>query len=166
MLIIFLAFHPCKSQMCNVKSCTPAQLGVHYTPKNWHVIHLDCQDVVGNRPFWSPLVYSVSYRIAHNSVLNKFFWLSFTIGCQDYKQLELSCETQDEVDSWKASFLRAGVYPEKTTDTTNGEEVIACSSFLKVLVITLSLPYLIQQFSPEIQLIGVPVSRTMKTQTK
>lgn len=44
---------------------------------------------------------------------------------QDYKQLELSCETQDDVDSWKASFLRAGVYPEKQTDqTTNGDEVL------------------------------------------
>lgn len=41
---------------------------------------------------------------------------------KDYKQLELSCETQDEVDSWKASFLRAGVYPEKTTDQANGDE--------------------------------------------
>ncbi|XP_018910847.1 dynamin isoform X1 [Bemisia tabaci] len=41
---------------------------------------------------------------------------------KDYKQLELSCETQDDVDSWKASFLRAGVYPEKQTDTQNGEE--------------------------------------------
>jgi dynamin GTPase len=27
------------------------------------------------------------------------------------------------VDSWKASFLRAGVYPEKATDQANGEEV-------------------------------------------
>ncbi|KAJ8937715.1 hypothetical protein NQ318_015458 [Aromia moschata] len=41
---------------------------------------------------------------------------------KDYKQLELSCETLDEVDSWKASFLRAGVYPEKQTETVNGEE--------------------------------------------
>jgi len=41
---------------------------------------------------------------------------------QDYKQLDLSCETQDDVDSWKASFLRAGVYPEKVSDTANGEE--------------------------------------------
>ncbi|KAF6205917.1 hypothetical protein GE061_020093 [Apolygus lucorum] len=41
---------------------------------------------------------------------------------KDYKQLELSCENQDDVDSWKASFLRAGVYPEKSTETTNGEE--------------------------------------------
>ncbi|XP_057367682.1 dynamin-like isoform X1 [Daphnia carinata] len=41
---------------------------------------------------------------------------------KDYKQLEVSCETQDEVDSWKASFLRAGVYPEKISDTTNGED--------------------------------------------
>ncbi|EEB17704.1 dynamin, putative [Pediculus humanus corporis] len=41
---------------------------------------------------------------------------------KDCKQLELSCETQEEVDSWKASFLRAGVYPEKSTEPTNGEE--------------------------------------------
>ncbi|XP_074025554.1 dynamin-1 shibire isoform X2 [Leptinotarsa decemlineata] len=41
---------------------------------------------------------------------------------KDYKQLELSCETLDEVDSWKASFLRAGVYPEKQTETLNGED--------------------------------------------
>lgn len=41
---------------------------------------------------------------------------------KDYKQLELSCENQDDVDSWKASFLRAGVYPEKATEQANGEE--------------------------------------------
>jgi len=32
---------------------------------------------------------------------------------KDFKTLDLSCETQDDMDSWKASFLRAGVYPEK-----------------------------------------------------
>lgn len=41
---------------------------------------------------------------------------------KDYKQLELSCESTDDVDSWKASFLRAGVYPEKDTPA-NGEDV-------------------------------------------
>ncbi|XP_072935071.1 dynamin isoform X12 [Epargyreus clarus] len=41
---------------------------------------------------------------------------------KDYKQLELSCETQDDVDSWKASFLRAGVYPEKNSEASNGDE--------------------------------------------
>ncbi|XP_068081672.1 dynamin isoform X4 [Anabrus simplex] len=41
---------------------------------------------------------------------------------KDFKQLELSCENQDDVDSWKASFLRAGVYPEKATEQANGEE--------------------------------------------
>lgn len=41
---------------------------------------------------------------------------------KDFKQLELSCETVDEVDSWKASFLRAGVYPEKQNEILNGEE--------------------------------------------
>ncbi|BFZ20783.1 hypothetical protein BsWGS_23821 [Bradybaena similaris] len=35
---------------------------------------------------------------------------------KDYKQLELSADSQDEVDSWKASFLRAGVYPERTKE--------------------------------------------------
>ncbi|XP_014616498.1 PREDICTED: dynamin isoform X2 [Polistes canadensis] len=40
---------------------------------------------------------------------------------KDSKQLELSCETQDDVDSWKASLLRAGVYPEKSTEQANGE---------------------------------------------
>uniref|UniRef100_A0A803U1W8 dynamin GTPase n=1 Tax=Anolis carolinensis TaxID=28377 RepID=A0A803U1W8_ANOCA len=34
---------------------------------------------------------------------------------KDYRQLELACETQEEVDSWKASFLRAGVYPERVS---------------------------------------------------
>merc|ERR1719412_3395408 len=41
--------------------------------------------------------------------------------CKDWKSLELSCETQDDVDSWKASFLRAGVYPEKSSEVQNGE---------------------------------------------
>ncbi|XP_076821288.1 dynamin-1-like isoform X4 [Clavelina lepadiformis] len=40
---------------------------------------------------------------------------------KDYRQLELSAETQDVVDSWKASFLRAGVYPERTSEIKDGE---------------------------------------------
>ena len=41
---------------------------------------------------------------------------------KDYKQLELSAESQEDVDSWKASFLRAGVYPERQSDP--GEETV------------------------------------------
>ncbi|XP_039960163.1 dynamin isoform X1 [Bactrocera neohumeralis] len=41
---------------------------------------------------------------------------------KDYKQLELSCETVEDVESWKASFLRAGVYPEKQVAQENGDE--------------------------------------------
>uniref|UniRef100_A0A668VHK1 Interferon-induced GTP-binding protein Mx n=1 Tax=Oreochromis aureus TaxID=47969 RepID=A0A668VHK1_OREAU len=33
---------------------------------------------------------------------------------KDYRQLELACESQEDVDAWKASFLRAGVYPERS----------------------------------------------------
>uniref|UniRef100_H2YZS2 dynamin GTPase n=1 Tax=Ciona savignyi TaxID=51511 RepID=H2YZS2_CIOSA len=40
--------------------------------------------------------------------------LSFTPHAR--RQLELSAETQEEVDSWKASFLRAGVFPERSTE--------------------------------------------------
>ncbi|KAI1905049.1 hypothetical protein AGOR_G00011940 [Albula goreensis] len=40
---------------------------------------------------------------------------------KDYRQLELACESQEEVDGWKASFLRAGVYPERIVSDT-GEE--------------------------------------------
>uniref|UniRef100_A0A8C2FTM7 dynamin GTPase n=1 Tax=Cyprinus carpio TaxID=7962 RepID=A0A8C2FTM7_CYPCA len=39
---------------------------------------------------------------------------------KDYRQLELACETQEDVDGWKASFMRAGVYPERVSDA--GEE--------------------------------------------
>ncbi|XP_071948137.1 dynamin-1-like isoform X2 [Antedon mediterranea] len=35
---------------------------------------------------------------------------------KDYKQLELSCESEDASYRWKASFLRAGVYPERNQD--------------------------------------------------
>uniref|UniRef100_A0A8C3C1Q0 Dynamin-2 n=1 Tax=Cairina moschata TaxID=8855 RepID=A0A8C3C1Q0_CAIMO len=39
---------------------------------------------------------------------------------KDLRQIELACDSQEDVDSWKASFLRAGVYPEK--DQTESEE--------------------------------------------
>ncbi|XP_056111071.1 dynamin-1a isoform X2 [Rhinichthys klamathensis goyatoka] len=35
---------------------------------------------------------------------------------KDYRQLELACESQEDVDGWKASFLRAGVYPERVVE--------------------------------------------------
>uniref|UniRef100_A0A8C5DEH9 Interferon-induced GTP-binding protein Mx n=1 Tax=Gouania willdenowi TaxID=441366 RepID=A0A8C5DEH9_GOUWI len=42
---------------------------------------------------------------------------------KDLRQIELACDNQEDVDSWKASFLRAGVYPEK--DQTDNEEAIS-----------------------------------------
>ena len=42
---------------------------------------------------------------------------------KDHKQLELSAVNQEEMDSWKASLLRAGVYPEKTQDKTDEASV-------------------------------------------
>ncbi|XP_071820427.1 dynamin-1-like isoform X2 [Apostichopus japonicus] len=40
---------------------------------------------------------------------------------KDHKQLELSCDTNEEMDSWKASFLRAGVYPERAKEASEGD---------------------------------------------
>ena len=47
------------------------------------------------------------------------------LNISNVQTLDLSCETQDDVDSWKASFLRAGVYPEKSNaeGTSNEGEV-------------------------------------------
>ena len=33
---------------------------------------------------------------------------------KDQDQLQLIAQSEEEMDGWKASFLRAGVYPEKT----------------------------------------------------
>ncbi|XP_030853444.1 dynamin-1 isoform X3 [Strongylocentrotus purpuratus] len=41
---------------------------------------------------------------------------------KDHKTLELSCQTSEEVDSWKASFLRAGVYPERNKENDEDDE--------------------------------------------
>nr|DBA30034.1 TPA: hypothetical protein GDO54_006067 [Pyxicephalus adspersus] len=46
---------------------------------------------------------------------------------KDLRQIELACESQEDVDSWKASFLRAGVYPEK--DQTENEDDVQENTF-------------------------------------
>ncbi|KAM9746281.1 dynamin-2 isoform 11-T11 [Menidia menidia] len=46
---------------------------------------------------------------------------------KDLRQVELACDSQEDVDSWKASFLRAGVYPEK--DQVENEEAAPVDTF-------------------------------------
>jgi len=59
---------------------------------------------------------------------------------KDQKHLELSADNQEEVDSWKASFLRAGVYPEKTQESSeeqvlfNGVIVVLCISTVNCVI--------------------------------
>ncbi|XP_041646908.1 dynamin 3a isoform X2 [Cheilinus undulatus] len=38
---------------------------------------------------------------------------------KDYRSLDLACSSQDELDSWKASLLQAGVYPERVNVDEN-----------------------------------------------
>uniref|UniRef100_UPI0037E70B2F dynamin-3-like n=1 Tax=Semicossyphus pulcher TaxID=241346 RepID=UPI0037E70B2F len=47
---------------------------------------------------------------------------------KDNRTLELACDSQDDVDSWKSSLLRAGVYPEKTT-TVESETTTTSDNF-------------------------------------
>nr|XP_054592828.1 dynamin-3-like [Nothobranchius furzeri] len=47
---------------------------------------------------------------------------------KDNRTLELACDSQDDVDSWKSSLLRAGVYPEKTT-TVESETTTTTDNF-------------------------------------
>ncbi|XP_016371575.1 dynamin-2 [Sinocyclocheilus rhinocerous] len=46
---------------------------------------------------------------------------------KDLRQIELACDLQEDMDSWKASFLRAGVYPEK--DQVESEEAAPADTF-------------------------------------
>ncbi|XP_036423296.1 dynamin-3 isoform X3 [Colossoma macropomum] len=46
---------------------------------------------------------------------------------KDLRQIELACDSQEDVDSWKASFLRAGVYPEK--DQPEAEDAAPTDTF-------------------------------------
>uniref|UniRef100_A0A9J8BAS4 Dynamin-2 n=1 Tax=Cyprinus carpio carpio TaxID=630221 RepID=A0A9J8BAS4_CYPCA len=46
---------------------------------------------------------------------------------KDLRQIELACDSQEDMDSWKASFLRAGVYPEK--DQVESEDATPADTF-------------------------------------
>uniref|UniRef100_A0A8C1LU82 Dynamin-2 n=1 Tax=Cyprinus carpio TaxID=7962 RepID=A0A8C1LU82_CYPCA len=46
---------------------------------------------------------------------------------KDLRQIELACDSQEDMDSWKASFLRAGVYPEK--DQVDSDEAAPADTF-------------------------------------
>uniref|UniRef100_A0A672I0K3 Dynamin-2 n=1 Tax=Salarias fasciatus TaxID=181472 RepID=A0A672I0K3_SALFA len=62
---------------------------------------------------------------------------------KDLRQIELACDTQEDVDSWKASFLRAGVYPEKdqvhthTHDAMNPSDTVSMDPQLERQVETI-----------------------------
>lgn len=47
--------------------------------------------------------------------------------------LEISCDSLEDVDSWKASFLRAGVYPEKEK-ASKFEETVSLSIKFQLII--------------------------------
>ncbi|KAK7889327.1 hypothetical protein WMY93_024887 [Mugilogobius chulae] len=63
---------------------------------------------------------NVKYRDVEKSFMSsKFSFALFNTELRnvykDYRHLELACGSQEELDSWRTSLLRAGVYPEDTT---------------------------------------------------
>jgi hypothetical protein len=62
-----------------------------------------------NLPYLTPI--QSKYWI---SVTKKIIFFSFFRNVyKEHKNLELSVDNTEELDTWKASFLRAGVYPER-----------------------------------------------------
>ena len=61
------------------------------------------------------------YNISSSNDLLKHVWLCVMYCRNVYKdqdQLQLISHSEEEVESWKASFLRAGVYPEAERDSS------------------------------------------------
>uniref|UniRef100_A0A8C3DI77 Dynamin-2 n=1 Tax=Corvus moneduloides TaxID=1196302 RepID=A0A8C3DI77_CORMO len=56
---------------------------------------------------------------------------------KDLRQIELACDSQEDVDSWKASFLRAGVYPEKDQVNSHRENTFSMDPQLERQVETI-----------------------------
>jgi hypothetical protein len=65
--------------------------------------------------------------VLHKINLNVFLLLFFLNRnvYKEFKQLELSCDGAEDVDSWKASFLRAGVYPEKAAVAPDADDIVS-----------------------------------------
>ena len=70
----------------------------------------------------SKLLYNLRRTVASCVASNYFMVFFFFLRnlFKDHKALELAGENQDVIDSWKASFLRAGVYPERDTSEDKG----------------------------------------------
>ena len=69
----------------------------------------------------SKFLYNLRRTVA-SCVASNYFMVFFFLRnlFKDHKALELAGENQDVIDSWKASFLRAGVYPERDTSEDKG----------------------------------------------
>ncbi|KAM7336156.1 hypothetical protein ACRRTK_004649 [Alexandromys fortis] len=70
-------------------------------------------------------------RAAQQTTVMALIWRNVY---KDYRFLELACDSQEDVDSWKASLLRAGVYPDKSLLQT------AASSERRFWCLTISSP--------------------------
>lgn len=66
---------------------------------------------------WSPHTLVDLFKAWLWRYLKMLHWICRNVY-KDYTCLELACNSQEELDSWKASLLQAGVYPEKVTVST------------------------------------------------
>ncbi|KAG7227292.1 hypothetical protein INR49_000296 [Caranx melampygus] len=78
----------------------------------------------GAKEYWFVLTAESLSWFKDDEVSDLFNWNVY----KDNRTLELACDSQDDVDSWKSSLLRAGVYPEKTT-TVESETTSTSDNF-------------------------------------
>jgi dynamin GTPase len=52
---------------------------------------------------------------------------------KEHKTLELSVDNSEELDTWKASFLRAGVYPEREQPPEDPQVITKNKKTMKIL---------------------------------
>ena len=55
----------------------------------------------------------VGFCLSTTTSLDLVFFSPFRNVYKEHRTLELSVDNSEELDTWKASFLRAGVYPER-----------------------------------------------------
>ena len=136
-----------QSTNSTVPSSTQRKVGNQVIRKGWMCIHNLSMLKGGSRDYWFVLTAETlswfkdeeekdkkymlnldglkirdieSGFMSRRSVFSLFNATSAVNVYRDYKTLDLSCESAEETEAWKASFYRAGVYLERSPVAQNG----------------------------------------------
>uniref|UniRef100_A0A8D2IVK0 dynamin GTPase n=1 Tax=Varanus komodoensis TaxID=61221 RepID=A0A8D2IVK0_VARKO len=121
-----------RSTQANKKRAIPNQVQMCVIRRGWLTINNISIMKGGSKEYWFVLTAESLSWYKDEEVLNLYVgyicieeWAGNVY--KDLRQIELACDSQEDVDSWKASFLRAGVYPEK--DQVENEDGVQENTF-------------------------------------